>query len=690
MGDDFNEAAFRFLRQVVDLDPNLIFAKDRKGRFVFANQAVADAYGTTIGELIGRTDADFNPNAAEVDHYLHDDNEVMDLGVDKFIPEEQVTDRSRRTRWFQTAKRAIRSANGSIEHVLGVSVDITVRKRIEDDLRRRSQRLFEEQTALLDLARLESSSLPEALAQIANVSARILDVARVSIWQFDDHQATRVHVHCAEAPGEVAPPVSIAFADHPELFTVLEQHRTITIEDAHNDPRTKAMMLGPASGLGIASFLTVPLRLDGKLFGVVVNAHVGAPRRWTLEEESFAAAVADFVPLAFEADRRRSMEGQLVQAQKMEAVGLLAGGLAHDFNNLLTAILGFVSLAKMQLPDDHPVASLVDRIESACGRAGGMTRQLLAFSKHNFVEIESLDANAIVRELSRILGRVVNEDIQLTVDCSPEQLVVRADRTQLDQVIINLCTNACHAMPDGGQLRLVTERVAVNEASVRHPDAPPGPYLRLSVADSGIGIEPAHLERIWEPFFTTKEEGTGLGLATVYAVVRRLNGFINVESERGRGTRFEVYLPLAATGVQPTAPEPIAALGGGETILLVDDEPMLRELVGDGLSLYGYRVLCAASGEEAIELFRQRGDEIALAVVDVVMPQMSGPTLSRRLLQEWPGTPILLMSGHAPEKLVEDARTLPTIAKPFKVPALAQRIRALLGPPQASRLEAAR
>jgi len=344
----------------------------------------------------------------------------------------------------------------------------------------------------------------------------------------------------------------------------------------------------------------------------------------------------------------------------------------------------------MQLPDDHPVASLVDRIESACGRAGGMTRQLLAFSKHNFVEIESLDANAIVRELSRILGRVVNEDIQLTVDCSPEQLVVRADRTQLDQVIINLCTNACHAMPDGGQLRLVTERVAVNEASVRHPDAPPGPYLRLSVADSGIGIEPAHLERIWEPFFTTKEEGTGLGLATVYAVVRRLNGFINVESERGRGTRFEVYLPLAATGVQPTAPEPIQALGGGETILLVDDEPMLRELVGDGLSLYGYRVLCAASGEEAIELFRQRGDEIALAVVDVVMPQMSGPTLSRRLLQEWPGTPILLMSGHAPEKLVEDARTLPTIAKPFKVPALAQRIRALLGPPQASRLEAAR
>jgi CheY-like chemotaxis protein len=203
--------------------------------------------------------------------------------------------------------------------------------------------------------------------------------------------------------------------------------------------------------------------------------------------------------------------------------------------------------------------------------------------------------------------------------------------------------------------------------------------VRLSVADTGMGMDPTIVERIWEPFFTTKAEGTGLGLATVYAIVRRLNGFITVESEPGTGTRFEVYLPLAATGVQPVAPEPIEAIGGGETILLVDDEAMLRELVGDGLSLFGYRMLCASGGEEAIEIVRRRGSEIALAVVDLVMPQMSGPALCRRLAELRPGMPILLMSGHAPEKMIDEARMLPVIAKPFKVPALAQRIRRLLG-----------
>jgi PAS domain S-box-containing protein len=671
--------AFRFLRQVVDMDPNLIFAKDRQGRFVFANQSVADAYGTTISDLLGRTDADFNPSAAEVEHYRQDDLEVMDSGFDKFIPEEQVSDRFGQTRWFQTVKRAIRSPEGTVDHVLGVSVDITHRKRVENSLRRRTERLAQEQAALLELARAEHSGNQEAFAHICMIAARMLDVARVSIWRFDDQEAVRVYLHDERRPASpqsVTAEVRLLFADYPEFFTALRDERTIWTENAAADPRTASLMAGPLRSMGISSFLAVPLHLDGKLAGVMVNAHLGPPRRWTLEEQSFAASIADFVPLALEADRRRVVERQFVEAQKMEAVGLLAGGLAHDFNNLLTAILGFVSVAKRRIEPQHPVVGIIDRIEAACGRAGGMTRQLLAFSKHQSFEIESLDVNLVVSELSRLLTRVIHEDIELIVECSRQPLVVRADRTQLDQVLLNLCTNACHAMPHGGQLRVITDRVEIGEHSLGHPDALPGTYLRLSVIDTGVGIEPDVLQRIWEPFFTTKEEGTGLGLATVYAIVRRLNGYVAVESEPGRGTRFDIHLPLTAAPIQAMAPEPAELLSGRETLLFVDDEPMLRELIGEGLSLFGYRLLCAGDGSEALELFRQHGADINLAVVDMVMPELSGPALCRQLMQLKPDLPILLMSGHASDR--DEDGSLPMIAKPFKVPALARRIRQLL------------
>jgi CheY-like chemotaxis protein len=254
--------------------------------------------------------------------------------------------------------------------------------------------------------------------------------------------------------------------------------------------------------------------------------------------------------------------------------------------------------------------------------------------------------------------------------------MVRADRTQLDQVLINLCTNAFHAMPHGGRLCITTEQLQFDQTP--HLQARPGPYLRLSVSDTGVGIAPDFLERIWEPFFTTKKEGTGLGLATVYAIIRRHNGFVTVTSELARGSRFDVHLPLSPVAHKPVQADPLESLGGKETILLVDDEPMLRELIGEGLSTYGYQVLGASDGDQALELFRRKRGEIDLAVVDVVMPQMSGPVLCSQLLREQPDLKLLLMSGHAPEELLDEAAVFPVIPKPFKVPALARRIRQLL------------
>jgi PAS domain S-box-containing protein len=677
---DSRDEGLRFLRQVLDLDPNLIFVKDRAGRFVFVNEAVADAYCTTTSELIGRTDADFNPNADEVEHFRKNDLEVMETGLDRFIAEEQVSDRYGRTRWFQTVKRAIRSETGTVNHVLGVSVDITARKQAEETLRKRTQRLVEEQATLLDLAGLDHGSLPEAFDHIARIMTQLLGPARVSMWTFDEDIAVRRFIFdpaCPEPRGET----SFRLSDYPILLTALRDERSLSVDDLWTDPRTTEIAGGPARAIGLSSLLVMPVRLGGKLTGLLIYAPVDTPRQWTVEEKSISAAIADFVALALEADRRRDAERQLMQAQKMEAVGLLAGGLAHDFNNLLTAILSFVSLTKTKLPTEHPVIPLVERIEAACGRAAGMTRQLLAFSKHNFVEIELLDANGVVAEVARIISRVLSENTEVVLECSDDPLMLRVDRTQLDQILFNLATNASHAMPGGGRLQIGTQRVELTEGSIRHPRAHAGSYFRLIVADTGIGIAPADLERIWEPFFTTKKEGTGLGLATVYAIVQRYQGFVTVESEQGRGTRFEVYLPLAAAEAQPDVTLPDEPRGDGETILLVDDESMLRELVGEGLTLLGYRVLAAGDGQEAVEVFRRHRDEIALAVVDVVLPNMSGPAICRRLRLERPELPVLLMSGHAPDRLSDETAALPMIPKPFKVPALVRRIRQLIARP---------
>lgn len=496
-----------FLRQVIDLDPNFVFAKDRLGRFTLVNQAFAEAYGTNVEALVGKTDADFNSNSVEVEHFRRDDLETMDSLKEKIILEESLTDASGATRWLHTIKRPIISPNGRADQILGVSADIT---------------------------------------------------------------------------------------------------------------------------------------------------------------------------------ERRNLEGQLLQSQKMEAVGLLAGGVAHDFNNLLGVITGYAELSATKLPVDSPAQKDLSQILAAGLRAAELTRKLLAFSRRQILQVELFDVNKVLEDFSTMIARILGEDVEVRMQRIAEVLQVRADPGQIEQVLLNLCTNARHAMPLGGHLLIESCRIRLDDdAAGSQPGAHAGDYVKLSVTDSGVGMDAKTLARIFEPFFTTKAEGTGLGLATVYGIVQQHGGFVRVRSEPGRGTTFDVCLPLEEVQIENRRDNAtVAPAPGIETILIVEDEPLLRELVAMSLSDLGYQVLKAGGGEEALKVFEERYREISIVILDVVMPKLSGPAVYARMKMLDPGVQVIFVSGYAPESLGLDEIVrrdgLAFVPKPFSPRALAVKIRTIL------------
>jgi two-component system cell cycle sensor histidine kinase/response regulator CckA len=391
------------------------------------------------------------------------------------------------------------------------------------------------------------------------------------------------------------------------------------------------------------------------------------------------------VGISLDVTERRSLEAQFQQAQKMEAVGRLAGGVAHDFNNLLTAILGYCELLLADVGQDDPRAADIREIQKAGTRAAGLTRQLLAFSRKQLIEPSRLDLNAVVAGIRGMLGRLIGEDVKIVVALAPDLAPVLADRGQVEQVIMNLAVNARDAMPKGGTLTIDTANVELDEHYVAtHLDVRPGPYVVLTITDTGTGMTPAVRARLFEPFFTTKEpgKGTGLGLATVYGVVARSGGSVGVYSEVGKGTSFKVYLPRAdADEVVVETPPPIARpAAGARTVLVVEDEEGLRELAKRLLQRQGYSVLIAADATEALRLF-EANPTIDLLLTDVVMPGASGPELTRQLVEQRPDLRVIYMSGYTEEAIVQHGVLKPGIAflhKPFTSRTLDEKIRQVL------------
>ncbi len=441
------------------------------------------------------------------------------------------------------------------------------------------------------------------------------------------------------------------------------------------DPMDRSRLIGQLTGGGAARNLSASIRTKD-----------GSTREILVSLERFAVAgTACVLSLVNDVTESRRLEGQLRQGQKMEAVGRLAGGVAHDFNNLLTVITSYSELLLEDLASGDPKRDDVEQIRKAAQGAAALTRQLLAFSRQQVLEPKVLDLRATVAGTEKLLKRLIGEDIALTTSLAPDLGAVKADPGQVEQVIMNLAVNARDAMPTGGRLTIEAANVEMDEAYVgEHAPARPGRYVMLALSDTGIGMDEQTKARIFEPFFTTKEvgKGTGLGLATVYGIVKQAGGFIWVYSEPGHGASFKVYLPRVDEAAAPELARPATrAPGGTETVLLVEDAASVRMVTRQVLERFGYVVLEAPEGDTAMRLATKHHGPIHLLLTDVVMPGISGRELAQQLAPLRPEMKVLYASGYANDAIIQHGILEPGIAylqKPFTPETLARRVREVL------------
>jgi two-component system cell cycle sensor histidine kinase/response regulator CckA len=425
---------------------------------------------------------------------------------------------------------------------------------------------------------------------------------------------------------------------------------------------------------GSNTFETVHRRKDGTTFPVEIT---GTYLEFQGEGFSFSF-IRDIT-------ERKQLEEQLLQAQKMEAIGRLAGGVAHDFNNMLTVILGYAELIKARLPHDDPLSKDVSEIQKAAGHSRDITRQLLAFSRKQMIAPRLMNLNEVIANTKEALARLIGEDVDLRFHPAPDLWEIRFDPSQVDQILVNLAVNARDAMPGGGALTIETANVRLDESYCRERlDCTPGPYVFLGVSDDGVGMDKETLSHLFEPFFTTKEvgQGMGLGLAPVYGIVKQNGGIINVYSEPGQGTTFKIYFPAVAQKdeIGEKADEPAMAASSG-TILLVEDDAMVREMTATMLQAIGYTVHVAETASDALSLCEKGGARIDLLITDVVMPGMSGVELRDRIEAVRPGIKVLFTSGYTSSIIVQRGMLedrVHFLQKPFSIKHLARKVREAL------------
>jgi PAS domain S-box-containing protein len=615
----------RLLRTLIDNMPDRIYVKDAKSRWVVANRALAELVGAkTPEELLGKTDFDFFPKDLAA-AFFSDEQAVIQSGQALVNHEERAVAATGNTRWTSTSKVPWRDKLGQVIGIMGIGHDITQRKSAE-----------------------------EKFHQAFNASPEPITISTLSEGRYVDVNESFLRAsgyRREEVIGQTS--LDLKIWEKPEdrarlLDKLLEQGSVRDMETAF---RTKS----GEQRVWLHSINRIDL--DGQ--ECVISSQKDVTEQKTLEK-------------------------QLRQAQKMEAVGQLSGGIAHDFNNLLGVIIGYSELLEEQLGENHKQQKNVGEIKKAGQRAASLTRQLLAFSRQQVLEPRVLNLNVVVAETEKMLQRLIGEHIELATCLAADLGQVKADPGQIEQVMMNLVVNARDAMPEGGRLTVETCNAELDEAyAFQNAPTIPGRYVALLVTDTGVGMDVATQAHIFEPFFTTKEvgKGTGLGLATVYGVVKQSGGYIWVYSEPGIGSTFKVYLPRVDAPVEKSGvssgestPE-----GGTETILLVEDEDSLRTLTRTLLEQGGYTVLEANGGNEAMEIARQHGEPIDLLLTDMVMPGMGGTEVARNLVLIHPESKVMFMSGYTSftrrGMLDPDAILL---QKPFTRDALLSKLRKML------------
>jgi signal transduction histidine kinase/CheY-like chemotaxis protein len=391
------------------------------------------------------------------------------------------------------------------------------------------------------------------------------------------------------------------------------------------------------------------------------------------------------IPTGIDLSERKRLEDQLRQSQRLESIGTLAGGIAHDFNNILTAIIGYSSLLQMKIREGDPLRHSVEQITSAANRAATLTQSLLAYSRKQVLNAQPVNLNEVIKKVNLLLRRLIGEDIELKTMLTDREVTVMADAGQIEQVLMNLATNARDAMPDGGRLYIETDQVVFDEETARRHDfGKPGRYAMISVSDTGAGMDETVRERIFDPFFTTKEvgKGTGLGLAMTYGIVKQHDGGIVLESEIGRGSTFKIFLPVVPVVEKGKLPPDLPAIrGGSETILLAEDDDIVRELSRHVLEQFGYQVIEATDGEDAVNKFMENRESIKLLLLDVVMPKKNGREVYAKISIFKPGIKALFLSGYTADVMRQRGLLesgFQFMMKPAPVNDLLRKIRSLL------------
>jgi PAS domain S-box-containing protein len=615
------------LSHIMNSIPQSVFWKDRESIYLGCNEIFARQAGIdTPDDIVGRSDFDLPWSREESEGYRADDREVMERRDAKYHIIETQHQEDGTVIWIDTTKIALTDSSGTVSGVLGVYDDITARKQAEEDLKQAL--LFNQQ-----------------IITCAEEGIIVYDKGlRYRVWNPFMEQLSGLPAAdvLGKTPLEVFPFLKDAGVME-RLCKILEGEITEPVEFPFQVPGTEKS--------GWSSDSSAPLlNAKGEVIGII-------------------GTVRDIT-------ENRKTEEQLRQAQKMEALGQLAGGVAHDFNNALQVIIGYASLLKI---DATPAQNVyISEITGASERAAELTSGLLSYSRKQVFKIEQTDLGKLVSGVEKFLRRILGEDITLSLELSPEPLQAATDRAHLQQVFINLASNARDAMPNGGKLFIKMERIEVDEEFVHvHGFGTAAPYALITVSDTGSGIPKEHLQKIFEPFFTTKEhgKGTGLGLSIVYGIITQHNGFINCYSEEGAGTVFRIYLPLSSE--EPQSCEVVGDIDTGEvrgiTILVAEDDPAVRKSTTSILEAYGYVVLEAASGSEALEVFREHQERIALVLLDALMPDLNGAEALSAIRKVKPETKALFMSGYARD-IISGRMLVPDDAEFISKPVLPVRL----------------